>query len=79
MDSLLILFGKLAFTALTAVSSFQRQDYPVPSDQTPVGVSLLPALAAYVGDDGSVITYNPADCPDPNSPDFDYCTHNFGG
>ncbi len=39
----------------------------------------LSSTAAYLTPSGEAIYYNPATCPDPSSPDFDYCTRDFEG
>lgn len=71
---MITLFAKLAMLGLSSVGAFQRTPYPLPND------SLIPAQACYLADNGAVICYDPAQCPDPSSPEFDFCVDpNFQG
>lgn len=72
---LLTLFAKLAMLGLSSVGAFQRTPYPLPNDAT-----MIPAVACYLADNGSTVCYDPSVCPDPTSPQFDYCVNpNFQG
>lgn len=72
---MITLFAKLAMLGLSSVGAFQRTPYPLPNDAT-----MIPAVACYLADNGSTVCYDPALCPSPALPEFDYCTHsNFQG
>lgn len=68
---MITLFAKLAMLGLSSVGAFQRTPYPLPNDPAPA--ILIPAQACYLADNGSVICYDPAQCPDPALPEFDFC------
>lgn len=55
---------KLALVSLATL-------YPSPSLTRPA--VLIPPTAAYVASDGTVVTYDPTNCPDPTVPSFDTC------
>lgn len=74
---MITLFAKLAMLGLSSVGAFQRTPYPLPNDAT-----LIPAQACYTTQDpfNPVICYDPAQCPSPALPEFDFCVDpNFQG